>query len=191
MARTLTNTYPELVQKAQHLFWEKGYKSVTAEDLSNHLNVSKNVIYNKYTKEMLFMDALDSYVVSLSDPIMEKIRNSQKGLQSLQEFFYMLIDALLDKTFPRSCLMVNTVVELRNEDSRVSKIYERYFGNMRASYLAVLKRSVAQNEIKHNEHIEKYADFLVGIIFGISVLYKIKPKNELRRYIDEQLAMIK
>jgi len=190
MARTLNNTYPEFVKKAQHLFWVKGYKTVTAEDLAEHLNVSKSVIYNKYTKDMLFMDALDSYVVSLSDPIMAEIRNSKEGLESLRKFFYMLIDALLDKTFPRSCLMVNTVVELRNEQNRVSDIYDRYFGNMRASYLAVLTQATKMNQIKNPQKVQDYADFLVGLIFGISVLYKIKTKTELHLYIDEQLALI-
>ena len=190
MARTLTQSYPELVQKAQHLFWVKGYKAVTAEDLASHLDVSLSTIYNKYTKDMLFMDALDSYVVSLSDPIMCKIREEQQGMVSFRNFFYMLIDALLDKTFPRSCLMVNTVVELRNEQDRVSDIYDRYFGNMRASYLEVLKHAVKKGEIHHPEKLEQYADFLVGIIFGISVLYKVRTREELQSYIDDQLSLI-
>ena len=190
MAHTLKTTYPELVKKAQYLFWVKGYKSVSNEDLAKHLEVSVSTIYNKYTKEMLFIDALDSYVVSLSDPIMCNIRESKEGLQSLKGFFYMLIEALLDKTFPRSCIMVNTVVELRKENNEVSDIYDRYFSNMRASYLTVLKRAVEMDEIKKPEKIEQYADFIVGMIFGISIYYKIKSKEELFLYIDEQLALI-
>ncbi len=190
MAHTLKSTYPELVQKAQHLFWVKGYKSVSNEDLAKHLNVSVSTIYNKYTKEMLFLDALDSYVVSLSDPIMCQIRASKNGLQSLKDFFYMLIEALLDKTFPRSCIMVNTVVELRKENREVSDIYDRYFSNMRNSYIAVLKRAVDMGEIIHPEKIEQYADYIVGMIFGISIYYKIKSKEELFQYIDGHLALI-
>lgn len=191
MPRTLSQSYPEMVSKAQKLFWIKGYKQVTNEDLAAHLDVSVSTIYNKYTKDMLFMDALDSYVVSLSDPIMCRIREEQKGMESFTNFFYMLIDALLDKTFPRSCLMVNTVVEMRNEQSRVSEIYDRYFGNMKASYLKVLETAVSKGEIKESHRLEEYADFLVGIIFGISVLYKVKTREELRAYIDDQLSMLR
>lgn len=190
MAHTLKSTYPELVQKAQHLFWVKGYKSVSNEDLAKHLNVSVSTIYNKYTKEMLFLDALDSYVVSLSDPIMCQIRESKNGMKSLKDFFYMLIEGLLNKTFPRSCIMVNTVVELRKENSEVSDIYDRYFSNMRNSYMTVLKRAVDMGEIKHPEKLEQYADYIVGMIFGISIYYKIKSKEELFRYIDGHLDLI-
>ena len=45
--------------------------------------------------------------------------------------------------------MVNTVVELRKEQHRVSDIYDRYFGNMKASYLIVLENAIQLNEIKY------------------------------------------
>lgn len=190
MARTLNNSYPELVQKAQQLFWVKGFKAVTPNDLAEHLDVSLSTIYNKYTKDMLFMDALDNYVVSLSDPIIAGIRNSTKGIETFRDFFYMLIDGLLEKSFPKSCLMVNTVVELRNEQEQVTDVYERYFGNMKNSYRIILQRAIEMDEIKYPERLEEYTKFLLGVIFSLSILYKIKTREELRLYIDEQLTLI-
>jgi len=170
MSRTLNSTYPELVQKAQHLFWVKGFKAVTNEDLAKHLDVSVSTIYNKYTRDLLFMDALENYVVGLSDPIIDEVRNSTKGLDAFKDFFYKLIDGLLDKSFPKSCLMVNTVVELRHEKGRVSDVYERYFGNMKDCYRVVLKRAADMKELKHPERIEEYTEFMLGVIFGLSIL---------------------
>lgn len=190
MPRTLNYSYNELVQKAQYLFWVEGYKTVTPEHLAQHLNISVSTIRNKFTKEMLFMDSLENYINNLSDPVIDKIRYSTKGMEAFHDFFHMLIDALYDKTFPRSCYMANTVVELRNENEKVSKLYERYFGNMRDSYITVLKRAIKMKEIKHPERIIKYTDFLMGIIFGISILYKVKLREELKSYIDEQLSLI-
>lgn len=190
MSRTLNQSYPELVKKAQYLFWMKGFKAVSNDDLAKHLDVSKSTIYNKYTKDMLFMDALNDYVVQLSDPVLAEVRNSNKGLETFTDFFYMLIDGLLDKTFPKSCLMVNTVVELRNEQNQVTEVYERYFGNMKASYKAALERAIANNELKYPEKIDEYTEFLLGIIFGLAILYKTKTREELRTHIDEQLSFI-
>lgn len=190
MPRKLNQSYPELVEKAQFLFWTKGYKGVSKDDLADHLNVSKSTIYNKYTKDMLFMDALNNYVVELSDPVLNQVRNSGKGLETFTDFFYMLIDGLLNKTFPKSCLMVNTVVELRNENSEVTEVYERYFGNMKASYRAALERAIENNELKYPERINEYTEFLLGIIFGLAILYKTNTRTQLRAFIDEQLSFI-
>ncbi|NQU51821.1 MAG: TetR/AcrR family transcriptional regulator [Bacteroidetes bacterium] len=190
MPRTLNYSYDELVQKAQHLFWVEGYKTITPENLAEHLDVSVSTIRNKFTKEMLFMDSLEDYINNCSDPVLDKIRYSTKGLEAFRDFFNLLIDALYDKTFPRSCYMANTVVELRNENEQVCKLYERYFGNMRDSYQTVLKRAIKMNEIKYSERIDEYTDFLMGIVFGISILFKVKSREELKIHINEQISLI-
>lgn len=192
MEQIVDQSYEEIVEKARHFFWTRGYQDIHVNDLAEHLNMSPSLFYKKYSKDMLFIASLDSYVVSLSDPILNQIRNSDQGIETFRGFFYSLIDALLDKSFPRSCLMVNTVVELHNDQDRLNlkEVYTKYFGNMRATYIAILNRSVELKEVKNANKVEKYADFLVGIIFGLSILYKVKSKSELQIYINEQLSLI-
>ena len=48
MPRVLNSSYDELVEKAQRIFWLKGFKGVSVKDLSSELDVSQNVLYNKY-----------------------------------------------------------------------------------------------------------------------------------------------
>jgi TetR/AcrR family transcriptional repressor of nem operon len=192
MSQVIDATYDQIIAKTRHLFWTRGYQDINVKDLANCLGISPSLFYKKYSKDMLFIAALDSYVVSLSEPILAQIRDSDQGLETFKGFFYGLIDALLTKSFPRSCFMVNTVVELHNEQDRLNltKVYSSYFGNMRESYIAILKRAVELKEVKSAEKVEKYADFLVGILFGLSVLYKVKTKVELRLHVDHQLALI-
>ncbi len=190
MSRNLNYSYQELVGKAQYLFWVNGYKSVSPEKLAKHLDVSISTIRNKYTKEMLFMDSLNSYIVDLSDPFLQKLREAKKGVESLRKFYYMVVDALVDKTFPRSCFMVNTVMEMRNEEQMITDVYDRYFGNMKDSYKTVLHRAIAMKEISKTNLIEEYADLLVGVIFSLSILYRVKTRKELYQFIDEQLSLL-
>lgn len=190
MPRQIHSSYEELVKKAQHLFWVKGYKTVHPKELAEHLGVSVSTIYNKYTKEQLFLDALEDYVISCSDPVLREIREAEEGIESLRTFFNKLIDALLNRTFPRSCLIVNTVVELRNEEPEVTAVYKRYFKNMIESYTIVLDRAAKLGQIKQRERIDDYAQFLVGVIFGLGILYKVKSRKELEDYVDEQLSLL-
>lgn len=191
MPKTINSSYEDLVKKAQHYFWINGYKAATPKELAEHLEVSTSTIYNKFTKDMLFISALEDYVNTCSDPVLKMIRDSDQGMESFRDFFYKLIDALLDRSFPRSCIMVTTVVEIRNEQPKVTSLYERYFGNMIDSYKTVLNRAVTLGEIKHPERVDQYAEFLQGVIFMMGILYKIKSKEVLRLYVDEQLSLIK
>ena len=192
MTQVLDQPYDEIVAKARYLFWTKGYQDITVNDLAKHLEISPSLFYKKYSKDDLFIDALDSYVVSLSDPIMSQIRSWEEGINTFKGFYYSLIDALLDNTFPRGCLMVNTVVELNHEVDRLNleKVYTQYFENMRKTYLTILGRAIELGEVKQANKKAKYADVLMGVIFGLSILYKIKTKEELRAFVDQQLAMI-
>ena len=144
----INKSYEEFVEKAQEIFWTNGYKGVTAQDLADHLDVSKSIIYNKYPKDMLFLDSIDYYTTNYSDPFLHQLRETIEGLDSLKSFFYMVVDALLDKTFPKSCLMVNTVVEMRNENKDVVKRYDRYFESLTKSYKIVLIKAYSLGQIK-------------------------------------------
>ncbi|MFY0653297.1 MAG: TetR/AcrR family transcriptional regulator [Cyclobacteriaceae bacterium] len=190
MPQVLDKSYDELVQKAQKLFWIEGYKGVKSQKLAEYLGVSATIIYNKYTKEKLFMDSIKYYINTYSDPFLTHLRESSGGIESLRGFFYKLIDALLDKTFPRSCLMVNTVVEMRNENQEIIKLYQRYFDALINSYRVVLDKAIEQGQIKHPEKKEEYAEFLLGIIFSLSILYKINDKESLQEFIDDRLSFI-
>ena len=190
MPKTLNQSYEEMILKAQALFWTQGYKGTTVKDLASHLDVSASIIYNKYSKEMLFMDSLNYYTSTCSDPFLSELREHTGGIKALKVFFNKLIEALDNRTFPRSCLMVNTVVEMRNENSQITKLYEKYFDNLVTSYGVVIDKAIALGEIKHPEKRDEYASFLLGVIFGITVLFKISGAEACVQYVDEQLSLI-
>ena len=190
MPQVLNQTYDEVVAKAQGLFWNEGYKGVNAKQLAEHIGVSVSTIYNKYSKEMLFLDSIEYYIQTYSDPFLSQLRSREEGIESLNWFFYALIDALLDKTFPRSCLMVNTVVELRNENEEVKGIYKRYFDALVSSYNIILDKAIDKGQLKHPEKKDEYSEFLLGIIFTLGILYKFHDKEYLQHYIDERLSFI-
>ena len=190
MPQVLNQSYDQLVEKAQVLFWLKGYKGVNAKELAKHLDVSTSVIYNKFTKDMLFMDSLGYYTSNYSDPFLKQLRETTEGVDSLRDFFYALIDALLDKTFPKSCLMVNTVVEMRNANQEITDVYKRYFATLTDSYKVVLEKAIELGQIKYPEKKDEYAEFLLGVIFSMSILYKIHTKEQLLNFVDEQLCFI-
>jgi len=191
MPKVLNKSYEELVEKAQEIFWLKGFKGVSVKELSKYLGVSQTVLYYKYSKDDLFLDSLNYYTSNYSDPFLKRLRETTDGLGSLRDFFYQLIHALEDKTFPRSCLMVNTVVELRNENEAVVKKYDDYLIALKNSYRVVLMKAVDLGQIKRPEKLDSYEEFLMGIIFSLSILYKLRSKEELYQFVDEQLSFIR
>ena len=87
MSRALDSTYPELIEKAQEIFWLKGYKGVSVKDLSEHLNVGETILYNKYSKDSLFLDSLDYYTNTYTGPFLNLLRETTGGMDLLRSFF--------------------------------------------------------------------------------------------------------
>ena len=190
MPRKLNVSYNELVEKARTIFWIHGYKNVSPEELAEHLDVSVSTIRNKFTKEMIFMDTVQSYMTDLSDPFLDQLRDAKEGITDLRNFFYMVVDSLLDKQFPRSCYMMNTVMEMRKEEEKVAELYNRYITNMQDAYKTVILRAIERGELKNKEKIDEYAEHISGLIFSLSVLYKVKSREELKQIVEDQLALM-
>lgn len=191
MPKTLNTSYDNLVEKAQSIFWQNGYKSVSPNELAKGLGVSPSTIYNKFGKERLFIDGLQAYVSSFTDPALDIFLNSTEGLVTFKKAFYPVIDALYDGFFPRNCFMVNTVVELRNEVEEVNDVYTSYFPNLRKGYVAVLERAYKQGEIKSRANIPDYVELMMGTIFAISAMSKVKTREDLKKYFDAQISFFK
>ena len=86
MPKVLNDSYEQLVEKAQKIFWLKGFKGVSVKELAEYLNVSQTVLYNKYSKDALFLDSLDYYTSNYSDPFLKRLKETTDGLGSLRDF---------------------------------------------------------------------------------------------------------
>jgi len=193
MSRSPNISYESLVLKARPFFWLRGYHSVTPEELAQHLGVSLSFLYKKFDKSMLFISVLESYIETYTNPILLEVKNSEKGLETFRELFYNIADAFIDKTFPRSCMLVNSIIEMHDthDKHKVIDLYSRYLENMKDSFTAVLEKAYKLGEIQNGSKIEQYADFLTSIVFELTVLYKCRSKEELYQYIDQQLSFIR
>ena len=91
MPKSLNSSYDQLVEKAQEIFWLKGFKGISVKDLSSELDISQNVLYNKYSKDMLFLDSLNYYTNNYSDPFLKQLRQTTEGLDSLKKLRSVIV----------------------------------------------------------------------------------------------------
>ncbi len=190
MPRTAEYTHEQVIDKALDLFWNRGFNNVTIDDLVQATETNKSLIYNKYGKKNLFLDSIEEYVSRFTDPTMKYLEESDEGIQSIRNIYYGLVDALLDKTFPRSCLMINTVVEFGDTDEDIVQVYENYFSNVRKSFTKKLNYCFEIGEISDSSKFKEYVELLMGMPFSLSILYRVRSKEELYAFVDAQIDLI-
>ena len=190
MPRQLNLSDSELIDRAMQVFWVSGYRATTPQTLANELNVSVSTVYNKYGKEELFRQSLESYTKGGPDHCIGFMRSSDKGLEAIREIQYLMIDSLTEGSQPHKCLVVNTVIEMRDTLPDIKEIYHDYFKGFREAYKVALERAHTLGEIKNRERIPEYVELIVGILFALNVLSKLHDNAHMRRYVDQQLALI-
>lgn len=192
MARLPNIAFEDIVVKARPYFWLKGYHGVTTEALAEHLEISPSVLYKKYDKDMIFIGALESYIDTFTNPFLLGLKDTEEGIETFRQAFYSLANAFVDKEFPRSCMLVNSIVEMHDNSNKqkVTELYVHFMDSMKESFTIVLKKAYELGEISDASKIEEYATFLSSTTFELTILYKCKSKEELRLYIDQQLALL-
>lgn len=192
MARLPNITFNDLVIKARPFFWLKGYHGVSNEELAEHLEISPSVLYKKYDKDIIFIGALESYIDTFNNPFLLGLRDTKEGIETFRKAFYGLANVFMDKTFPRSCMLVNSIVEMHDSSTKekVVELYQQFRDSMKESFTIVLEKAFQLGEIRDASKIEQYAIFLSSTTFELTILYKCKSKEELRLFIDQQLALL-
>lgn len=139
MARVKTFDEESIVERAMHLFWEKGYESTSMIDLTEHLGIGKGSFYSTFkSKENLFVRCIEKYT-DLNFPFLDRALENESdfkaGVRVLLENY---VDGLLKDETRKGCFMANScslihitnpVVGQKIEEhySRIGRYFEIYF----------------------------------------------------------------
>lgn len=176
MGRPRTFDESEILEKAAHLFWEKGYANTSVQDLVDHLGINRASLYNVYAdKDALYMEALSRYQKVSQQTVREVFQNHpdvRKGLEAL-----FMSSAQISAGHPAGCMMVNCTVERAREDDTIFTFLRK---NKRA-FLQVmkdyLKSGVESGQLSGGLDPDAAARYLFVFYSGLNVDMKLKPRK--------------
>ncbi|WP_214476837.1 TetR/AcrR family transcriptional regulator [Mesorhizobium sp. dw_380] len=160
----------DAVASASLLFWRKGYRATTPNELVAELGVGKGSLYNVFSsKHALFEQSLrhygDARIVGLKSvlagPGPVKVR-----LQAALERIASIDDAEKRR---RGCMAVNTATELGAEDDPAAAIARSVFERMEHALLVVVEEGQQSGELSKNLDAGEIASLLLISIMGMSV----------------------
>ena len=97
--------------EAMDLFWERGYQSVSMNDLVDHLGVNRASLYATYgNKETLFLRALARYDRVHREQWLQRLAREHSPIESLRTAFAEVATTPANRRH-YGCLLVNTVLD--------------------------------------------------------------------------------
>lgn len=114
----------QALDKALHLFWQRGYESTSLDDLTDAMGISRSSFYGCFgTKHALLLRALRHY----AGRGMEGLRRIRDASPDPHAALRAMLAAVADVDGgPRGCMMTNCITELAPHDAEVAAIAQEH-----------------------------------------------------------------
>ncbi|HKG05496.1 MAG TPA: TetR/AcrR family transcriptional regulator [Pedobacter sp.] len=170
MARVKEFDEDLVLDKAVALFWTKGYNGTSAQDLVDHLGISRSSLYSTYgDKRTLFLKALQSYREKNSAAFLKLVKDSDNAVEAIKKIFKALIEESLDHKIPGGCFMVNSAVELAPQDMEIADIVRGDAKEAEVALSMAIQKGKDSGQFSNPNSAQSLARFLFNNISGMRV----------------------
>lgn len=174
----------EVLEKAMQVFWDHGYEATSVRLLEKEMGINQFSIYSAFTnKKKLFVESLKKYREYVKTNRFHPLLKPNAQLKDLERFFENFSRQVRNGETYRGCLVVNTTAEFGNKDPEVTAELQNYFNFIREMIKKVLENSVEAGEISAETDSEKYSNYLLGIMQGLSVGAKVSNEKQINDII--------
>ena len=192
MARPREFEPTDALNKAMHLFWQKGYQDTSMEDLVQATGVSRYGFYNEFgDKHDLFLKAVEHYANTAINMALSPLETAVASLPEIHAYFHSLSQAVEEGNEANGCLIGNTTMELAQLDDALAHLVDTHYTRMNAAFRNALQNAVHQGQLTPDADVAGYADFLVGVANGYLVCIRTNMAPEaIQRYLSVALERL-
>jgi len=152
----------EILSKATALFWEKGFKETSMNDIVASTKVNRFSIYSEFSdKEQLYLTCIDHYN-NFSRRFLEDILTRKPlGLANIEAFIEERVRHTFSKEEIKGCLIFNSVIEEKVLSKDINKKINTRIRGIKSLLLNCLHAAQGRKEISANKNCKRLADYLV------------------------------
>lgn len=183
-----------VVEKAMHVFWEKGYEATSVQELVEATGINRFSMYQAFgDKRGLFLRALDHYFDRVLPQIVHLSENSNGGVATIRRYFEALETTVLSPLGHRGCFGQNTGVELAFRDERALEPLNRMYAQLELNLEKALRVAREKGQVGRTAVIPEVARFLVTVAQGMILMAKTgrdhhfvrSSKRQVNRLLDD------
>jgi len=192
MARPLEFEYEEVLNNAMQLFWRKGYATTSIKDLTEVTKLQPGSLYGTFkNKRNLFLQSLDFYFINLYESIHRILHSDNAPLERIKDFFDYFISQSEKDNDRKSCLLVNTLLEIPVDDKEINKQVRDMFLKVENEFSKVLIEARDKGDLDKKADPQSLAKMLMSGIFGLQVYNRMQPDQQgLKKIIQNLLSTL-
>lgn len=182
----------EVIEKAQQVFWTKGFTATSLEDVLTATGMGSGSFYNAFKggKKELFRKALNQRREAFR-AFETALNQSDAPVELIRDFFRSIARADQD-THLQGCLIVNTVVEMAALDKDLENEAVAILKDVEQLYTKAIRRAQKEGTMKNQTDPVILGRYLITLWNGLNVTRRMYPDNKiLLKQIDMQLEILR
>jgi AcrR family transcriptional regulator len=159
----------EALDRSLLLFWEKGFKNTSLDEIAEAVGVKKPSLYAAFgDKEMLFRKVLQRYSGKLSEPIQALDRYGDIR-EAIDAFIELGIAGGCSQGHPRGCLLASAFADSTLLPPNLVKEIKALVNQADQAVAQRLKRAVHDGQLPGDFDVKGTAKFLITLMHGIAL----------------------
>ena len=182
----------DVVEKAQRLFWEKGYTATSTEEILEAMGIGRGSFYLAFQggKKELFEKAVRQFHQESFAAFGKAIRNSSDPIEPIREFFRNIARGN-EHRHQLGCFVGNTIMEMALLDTVREQEAILYLKEVEQLFCTTIKKAQADGGLKTTMAPELLARHLITLWNGLNITRRMYPDNtKLKALIDMQLEIL-
>lgn len=181
----------EVLEKAQKVFWTKGFTATSLEDILQATGLGSGSFYHAFKggKKELFKKAIQQRREAF-DQFRKELERSSAPLELIKDFFRSM--AKDDRqTHLQGCIIVNTVVEMACLDNELGEEAITILKEVEQMFTATIRKAQKNGTLRNQTNPEILGRYLITLWNGMNVTRRMYPDQKvLSKQIEMQLEII-
>jgi len=186
MARTKEFDQEVVLERAMNFFWEHGYEATSMRDLLHAMQIGRQSLYDTFgDKHSLFVASLAHYSEIGKRSLVVPLGAADGGLRAIEQYFAAMGRGM-DSDPPRSCLVINSAIELAPHDKEVAAVVQEFIHSLHEGFRAALEVAVAKGEARVDD-IDAVAWHFTNSAMGFGPMSRARISSMALKSVAEQL----
>ena len=169
MARPREFDLEEALDKAQAVFWERGYASTTTAELALVMGIQKGSLFHAFgDKRSLFIQTLTRYLEKSRAELRNAIENANDPMKALKGWVQTKAERCATVEGRLGCFGVNSSVGLAAHDPELALVMSEYWGHVMGLCAQAFRR--AQTTLRANMDPDTMAYLVMVHLAGMNVI---------------------
>lgn len=181
----------EVLQKAQQVFWAKGFTATSLEDILTATGLGSGSFYHAFKggKKELFRKAIQQRREAFQE-FRGELERSKAPVELIKDFFRSMAKDERQRHL-QGCIIVNTVVEMACLDDELGEEAIAILKEVEQMFTATIRKAQQNGTLKNPAKPEILGRYLITLWNGMNVTRRMYPDQKvLSEQIEMQLEII-